>query len=281
MDRSSYASSSPYRVERKILIDSRSRDHSTYPSPNHYSVILDTEIRDIRSVHLAGAILPNAAFTLPGHRNSDFGIVVGTHPPKTLALQSGDYMSGAALAIALNSQLGSHSITASFRGVDSRIVFSSPDAAFGIWFGNESSCPARLIGFESDSILSATFDTDANVWLLEAPFRIDLLAFRRFIVVEMWQPSAEVLVSPNANVNTAFAVIEYPTNTSTSEHCGSLSSGIRTIMGTPKTWDPPLSSIRRIGITLKNDDGSLVDFQNQDHVLEIIAESSTITSRFT
>eukprot|EP00798_Chlamydomonas_sp_ICE-L_P023446 gene23446-biopygen11105 len=185
-------------------------------------------------------------------------------------------MSGAALAIALNSQLGSHSITASFRGVDSRIMFSSPDAAFGIWFGNESSCPARLIGFESDSILSATFDTDANVWLLEAPFRIDLLAFRRFIVVEMWQPSAEVLVSPNANVNTAFAVIEYPTNTSTSEHCGSLSSGIRTIMGTP-----PLSSIRRIGITLKNDDGSLVDFQNQDHVLEIIAESSTITSRFT
>jgi hypothetical protein len=253
---------------------------STYPHPNHYAVSLDTEIRDVRSVHLAGAILPNAAFTLPDHRTSDFGIVGGGGTP--LAIHSGDYMSGEALVVALNTQFAP--IAASFRGVDSRIVFSTSDASsagFGIWFGKESSCPARLLGFEPDSSVQATFDAAAGVWRLEAPFRIDLLAYRRFVVVEMWQPSAEVLVSPNANVNTAFAVIEYPTNTSSSEHCGSLSSGIRTIMGTPKTWDPPLSSIRRIGITLKNDDGSLVDFQNQDHVLEIIADSSSVTSRFT
>eukprot|EP00798_Chlamydomonas_sp_ICE-L_P017334 gene17334-biopygen26258 len=102
--------------------------------------------------------------------------------------------------------------------LDSRIVLTSPDAEFGIWFGGESSSPARLFGFQSDSSLVATFNTATNVWRLEAPFRIDLLVYKRFIVVDMWQPSAEVLVSPNDNVKTAFAVALDITNEYRARH---------------------------------------------------------------
>jgi hypothetical protein len=280
-------------IDLELVIDSRARDVRAYPSPSHYCVDLDTEVRDVCSMSLAGLAVPDATPTLPS-ANTVFKAGLGPSPADTaginaaattINLTSGSYASGSELAVELGASLardmgGDIAVTADTEG---RLRLESATGPFFITFpapgGSLSSYtgPARLLGFEPGGTYSAGAATSGTAWAIDAPFCVDMRAFKRYLVIDIWHPQAEVLVSPSATVHRAFAIVKYP-HSHKFPHSHISTEGVTS---TTKVWSPPLPSLRRIGVSVRTADGTLADFQNQDHVLELKIRRTPITGRFT
>jgi hypothetical protein len=94
-------------IDLELVIDSRARDVRAYPSPSHYCVDLDTEVRDVCSMSLAGLAVPDATPTLPS-ANTAFKAGLGSADASintTINLTSGSYASGSELAVEMGAAL--------------------------------------------------------------------------------------------------------------------------------------------------------------------------------
>lgn len=274
-------------IDLDLIIDSRARDVRAYPSPSHYCVDLDTEVRDVCSMSLGGLAMPDATPTLPS-ANTGFKAGLGHVADADVAvnLTSGSYVSAGELAADMGASLardvgGDITVAADAEG---RLRLESATGPFFIAFpvaGGLSAYtgPARLLGFEPGGAYSAAplpGDGGSSAWVIDAPFCVDVRAFKRYLVIDIWHPQAEVLVSPSANVHRAFAIVKYP-HSHKFPHSHISTEGVTS---TTKVWSPPLPSLRRIGVSVRTADGTLADFQNQDHVLELKIRRTPITGRF-
>lgn len=261
------SSSLSNQVSVLVVVDSRLRDKQKYPNPNNYVIDLSSHLNDVTKLRLVNATLPSALYSLPASRCS-FLLNIGNSSFIRVLMREGDYGSFEDVAEALRDVLVGAGLTDAIVTVKSlghSLVITS-SLSFALMFAEGG--PSHFLGFGIsgyNSILNVTGDKQ----IVEAPFKIDLNAHKRYATIEMRQPgggSQPLTIGGTSSANDAIAVYIFNRDHSISK-C-------------ERIWDPPLFSFNRIGISLRDEYGGLMDFQNQDHVLEFLVDMRINTNRY-
>ena len=270
------------------MIDSRNRDLRSFPSPNHYEVILDNEIKDVVTLRLSFVDIPCPGYNV-NISNNILPIRMGSSPSLTFAeVEPGEYDSGADLVVAvetaLNIAAGTQFVVV-WDAMKDQIVISSGQTDFALLFSEKpTKTMARVLGFEPGVDVTSVEEVGQGGELLHtarAPFRVDMWADKRFIVMNMWNPAIELIFAPSPTVDRAFTVLSIPRcRKDKQQHIMLTDSEFASGGSGIKKWTPPLSRLRRIGVTFRDEKGILFDFQNQDHRLEFVVDTLPITQRY-
>lgn len=251
-----------------LVVDSRLRDKQKYPNPNSYVIDLGSSLNDVVKMSLTNATLPgNALYSLPASR-CYFSLKNGVDGllQKVMMLE-GDYVTIQDVSSTLQSVLtaaGLADVSVSVNPVNGCLVVSS-SSPFSLCFAENG--PSHFLGFGISTYEST--NVGSSVWSIVAPFKVDLEAYKRYVTIEMLHPgggSQPVMIAGPSQTTDAVAVYIFNRDHSISK-C-------------ERMWDPPLFSFSRIGISLKDEYGGLIDFQNQDHVLEFTVDMRINTNRF-
>ena len=258
--------------ETRVVIDSRSRNTTLYPTPSSYEVDLPEDLFMIRSMRLMYANVPFSGYMIPSGDATNIRVLVsGGTVVASAQLSEGDYATGDALATELQATLdeacaASTSQTFSVAYDASRDSFEIRSTAEFVI--NDSTftdrvATARVLGFTKSSttatIYNAVFDDNGSgyPYIVSAPYRRETNPYP-YLVLRTIVPGAEAIYSPSAVVHRAFAVIP---------------NGDRAIdVKAPfkATWSPPLSRVSRIKLEFYTPDGDLYDFQNHEHRLDLV-----------
>jgi hypothetical protein len=268
------AASTTTKFER-IVIDSRDRDVSLHPTPDRYDVRLHEDIFDVRSIKLIAADVPFSAYDVDHARNSVVPVRAGAGGAIAEArLPRGDYGApqelAAALADALSAATGL-AVTAAYVPRTDNFRLTAPAAArlqlpFASWkhaaavpASAGAAAAARLLGFSSDRDYAFS-PADGS---LDSEFRRDARTGSRYMVLHM-EP-AEALKGVSSTLEKSFAVLQR--HDDGDEPC--VSDGTLLYQ---KRWDPPLARLARFSFRFTDYEGRPIDFQNQDHRLELLVE---------
>lgn len=269
----------------RMVIDSRDRDTTLFPSPSKYEIQLDEEIEDVLAGELISAQVPFSSYLINqnNHRfvlTYDGGVASGV-----VEVETGDYTPVALaeeLTAALTNLVQAAGVTtvAPFEVVhdtrkDNFIVRAK--APFSLDF-RPSTCGAdcrstvgRVLGFENKLYNSTAWSaappaTSGYGHALQAPYRKDFSVLR-YLVLEV--AMFTVNTSIHAPVHKSFALIK---------PADYLNMGV--LSKTRKNFNPPVAKLARLSITFRDYDGNLYDFQNHEHQLEIMLESYKVTRRY-
>lgn len=251
-----------------LVVDSRLRDKRKYPDPNNYTIELSSPLSDVTKIRLVNATIPgDALYSLPVNRAA-FKLRMSGGSYQNVTMRSGEYGSYQDVATALESVLvdaGLVDASISIGAIDHHLIVSST-SEFSLSFAEDG--PSHFMGFGISSY-DSVYDAVSSVWKLVAPFKLDLDAHKRYVTIEMSQPgggSQPVVIGSPSSTNDAIAVYIFNRDHSISK-C-------------ERVWDPPLFSFNRLSISMKDEYGNLMDFQNQDHVLEFSVSMRINTNRF-
>lgn len=151
------------------LLDSRDRNHNLYPNTNNYSIKLDRTIRNVISVELLQATLPNSEYLINDSNNTiHFQEIIGT--TLTAQIPIGNYTIESIIATQLQNAMNHPSNGASstynvtFDTLIQRFTISSDrtggSGIFILKFSEISSSIASVIGFSNiDLSNSGTYTT--------------------------------------------------------------------------------------------------------------------------
>lgn len=292
---------------RRIVVDSRTRNRGSYPTPAHYEVAFDEDIFNVRSVRLIVADVPFSAYLVgagvaggvplefplaPGSPPSDWASVVAQLP-------QGDYASPEDMTSALASALQAAASTAAGLGAPTFAVaylprtdsfavqcsapFSLPfgaaaDAFAGVANGGQrprpAPSPARLLGFGprqdyASSPLSALPSGAVATGTFPGAAETVLAPFRRDFRSDRY---VVLKISPNAEV-------VHSVSQAIDRTFAVLPRGPSTDLNVnsvndmfEKRWSPPLARVARMVLTFTDAYGLPYDFQNQDHRIEFLFE---------
>lgn len=271
---------------KRVVIDSRDRDLSRFPSPSSYEIDMDDEMLDVESVQLLVADLPFSGYMVNSTNRLVPLRVAGQS--LTVALTIGDYADAAELGAELEGRLNAacalafvvaylprtdnFSVTAGapfsmvFRASDPAL--SDADTALAEWQRPRPPPPkyvkgsaARLLGFgcaeyRAEQSLPAS-------WSLVSPFRKNFFA-QPYLVLRC--DPAHTLTSSNDFIMDAFAILSPQQDRLSFSHRDENSAA-------RKTFSPIIPKLRRLVIQFIDYDGNLYDCQNYEHRLELIFKS--------
>jgi hypothetical protein len=252
------------RKAYRYLIDSRHRDKSVYPSPSKYRINLEEKITNVISVELVTADVPFTTYLISASEHTLHVTEDGGSTTVTVELPIGDYTQ-AELAVAaeaaLNAQcLATYTVTWEARTdtftISSNLIdkVTADVLSFTLLAGESGSC-ARVMGFGE-----MTYDTAGTGGVLHAPYRADM---RKDPYIVMLLRGAKALNATNSGVDKTFAMI--PRTRNGLNYVSPTDSG-RNI----KYYNPIQPDLRTFDIAFLDRHGQPVDFQNQDHVIELV-----------
>ena len=251
--------------KKRMVIDSRARNHAAYPTPARYEVTLDEDLFNVRSVSLTVADVPFPAYLIGPRRTSVPFLLADGTTACTAALAAGNYASPDDLASELTSAMAAAATLAEsdqtfaveyVSRTDGFAVRSS--APFTLAFaGRCKDTPACVLGFGTASDY-ASRATDAAHSVV-APFRRDFKP-DRYVVLKL-SPNAEVLTSVSQALDRTFAVIPITSDLNIVSEDAFI-----------KRWTPPIARVGRVGVEFTDAHGQPYDFQNQDHRIELTFE---------
>ena len=248
----------------RYLIDSKSRDKSRYPNPSHYKIPLHYDLTNVVSVELVSADVPFPFYLIRSGKDSmrlDEG-----NGPIDVVLEHGDY-SSIELAQEVESSLNRHGKATYTVVYDSRkklYVFSSDlldkDNGSSVSFcldGSyiKNSC-ASILGFDEKKYISNPSG------IIISPFMADL---RKDSFIALKLSGAKAIQSIESGIHETFAII--PDNFNNT-NMRSFAPSARNI----KYFNPIRADIKDLELRFIGRDGDEVDFQNQDHVIELVFE---------
>lgn len=257
----------------RVVIDSRTRNTATYPSPSSYEVDLPEDVFIAHSMRLLCASVPFSGYTIPPGSAQQVTVYGGSGGSTAVRarLPVGDYDSGAVIASELTDALDSASASIG-AGQTFSIVYDErrdtfdlrSTAAFSIRgsdFAGKTST-ARLLGFgaSSSSTTSSVFDDDGSGFpnLIASPYR-RLVDPYPYLVMRVVVPNAENINSPLPAAHRSFAIIP---RASPIVNVGDYPFKVQ--------WRPPISRVSRIKVEFFDPDGAAYDFQNHDHRLDLL-----------
>lgn len=263
----------PTRFTR-IAIDSRDRDVATYGNANKYVITLDEPVHDVLSMTLLVADVPFVAYMV-GPLNNAMTMTLTGGSTGTVAIPSGDY-SGDELAAAVGGALAAQfpneidtTINVVYSAVSDNISVVCT-VAFTLTFGAQGSI-ARELGFAPSTTYASVQVSGLDEYVLIPPFRRDSHTNPSMILCIQ---NVSVNTATNNNRDTNRRTLDSTVNQSFAVLTPSRSLLCSATNELPtKTFNPPISQLVHISIEFKNYDGSLVDFQNHDHRLELLLTS--------
>jgi hypothetical protein len=240
----------PTYKESIIVIDSSHRDKSIYPSPSSYEIHLDTEINDVVSARLLCANVPLSAYLI----NSSYNRIYINN--QEVILENGDYTITqlvSEIQTKINTVIGG-GMTCYYDAIKDRVSFEHATLNFTLDFTDPISIGC-IIGF-GNLAYTSTAKT------LIAPFRIDLDAYKKYVVLFIEQFS--IIVSSFNKILDGFAIIPK------AHSCLNLCHDDVKYL---KRFQPPIQRLSKFKIAFYDQRGNLYDFQNMDHYFEIILNS--------
>lgn len=255
----------------RIAIDSRDRKISTNANANSYVITLDEAIHDVLTMTLLVADVPFVAY-LVDSTNNHATMTLSDGSSGVATIPTGDY-SGDDLAIAVGAALAAQFPDSSTTVI--KVVYSALtdniqvtcSMGFSLTFDTLGSV-ARELGFAPGRTYTAVLvdELDNPQYILIPPFRRDHHA-NPSIILSIQNASVNTATNNNqllnSAVNQSFAIL----TPSRSLLCNSTQE-------LPfKNFNPPIARLHSLTIDFKNYDGSLVDFQNHEHRLELLITS--------
>jgi hypothetical protein len=246
-----------------LVVSSRDRDASLFPSPSQYVTALPDQIDEVTSVSLRAAWFPFSAYQV-NSTNSTLRLQVGSAPSQLVRLDCADY-DGVGLAAALSNALNAgqaapiavvaevpsmQKLTLRNVGTDTLVLsFRSADGATA----------GRVLGFQEAAYTLPPGRT------LVTDYRHDLDYYNRYVVLEV--DSMDALVSANNTIHRTFAIL----------YRHRMEAGLSP--DGQKSFKQPEAKMAKIGIRVLDRDGNLYDAQNQDHILEFTVSHHSSTRR--
>lgn len=277
MDANASASRGSSRQVR-VVIDSRSRNRSTYPSPSRYEVDLPQDVFMVGEMRLLYADVPFSSYTISPGDAQNVVVSLSDSARVTAQIPVGDYGSGDAIAAGLTTALDAAAAAAgsaqtfSVAYVARRDSFdlrsSAPFSIDGASFVARPST-ARLLGFPAPSDASPSYQSvasdDGSGWseLVSAPYRRAAEACP-YLVMRVIVPSSEGITSPLPAADRSFAIIPRSPSTVNVDDMNPFAM----------VWKPPLARVSRVRVEFCDPDGHPYDFQNQDHRIDLMLSSS-------
>jgi hypothetical protein len=234
-------------MKTRVIVSSESRDHGLFPEPSEYEAVFPYTFKNVNSVSLIAATLPQKDKVISSRRDTIFVSVNGTTKPVTLARATPP--NAAALAESLQSAL-----KAAFPGnefvvtaVNDKIHVALPTSFAIIERGDLGLY--RTLGLASGDNFSFV-DTVATAYVIEAAYEANL---SRDSVSILSIAGMEVVTSNGTVTDRAFAVLP-------SYHMHK---------SLPVCYHPvrPIAKLPKMKISLVRADGTPCDFQGQDHFL--------------
>lgn len=239
--------------QTRIVIDSRDRNTSAYPSPSQYAVDLPEDINLVSAIQLKTVWFPFSAYAINA-TNDRFSVRYGTSGAWTMiTLPHGDYSGADKGASSIDdalSRAGLADIRVAYSG--DHYVFSCQNSAFQLCFDpvSEGATAGKVLGF------GPTTYTCDNTGTLVAPYRINITDYNRYVVLQI--DPMDSLVSTNESINGSFAVL----------YRHKIEAGIDVTF--EDRFPTPLARMSRFVIKVLDHKGKLYDSQNQDHVFELL-----------
>lgn len=248
-----------------FVIDSRDRDRVRFPLASHYEISLDEAVHDVFRMELLVADVPFAAYLIQATNNTVQAVMTSNSPPTNImaTIPVGDYLPSElaeAVAVALQSATSSsqYQFSTSYSTLTDNISVSCTQP-FDLVFDPTGSVALEL-GFVIGSTNVAATSSSGSDYVVTPPYRRNANLHPSVVLRIL---PASVNTSINQNTNQSFAIIT-PTRAALCAASRYLSR---------KTFHPPVARFSRFAVDFSNYDGTPVDFQNQDHRLEILLTS--------
>ena len=246
----------------RYVIDSRDRNLGHFPDPSKYEIKLSEDIHDVQSVELLSFDVPFTKYLINSSNNT-FYYKVGDDE-YDFSIDEGDYETVAELVTELNAKKGSAPFTFSELLKQKRIKLTTTQDITLVCLGDEiqknnyprlsptyKSQLMKLLGLSlKDHTISASTG--------EYPFqhRVDLRK-DKYMVMNLGQSS--VNFSENNPTHKSFALIKK--DDLENKYIDA---------NYKKYYNPPIPSMATLRISFKDYNGQLYDFQNQDHMIELM-----------
>ena len=250
----------------RYVIDSRDRNYAHSPDPNKYEINLSEDIHDVQTVELLSFDVPFTKYLI-NSTNNTFFYKVGDidNPEQSFTIDKGDYETINDLVLELNDKSPDF-ITFSENSKESKIIIekTTDNKVTLLVEGDEikknnyeqlsptyKSKLMKLLGLGLKNV-----EIQNDVSSFQFPYKVDLRK-DKYMVMNLGQSS--VNFSENNTTNKSFAIIKK--DDLDNKYIDA---------NYKKYYNPPIPSMTKLKISFKDYDGQLYDFQNQDHMIELM-----------
>lgn len=247
----------------RYVIDSRDRNLSHFPDPNNYEINLSEDIHDVQSVELLSFDVPFTKYLInPSNRTFYYKVDGDDYE---FNIDEGDYNSVAELVTELNDKKDSAPFTfhEMLKQNKIKITYDGEKAITLVCLGDEiqkNNYPRLSKTYKSQlmKILGLSLKNHTFSGSVEFPFphRVDMRK-DKYMVMNLGQSS--VNFSENNPTHKSFAIIKK--DDLDNKYIDS---------NYKKFFNPPIPSMAKLRISFKDYYGQLYDFQNQDHLIELM-----------
>ena len=246
----------------RYVIDSRDRNLGHFPDPSKYEIKLSEDIHDVQSVELLSFDVPFTKYLINSSNNT-FYYKVG-NDEYNFSIDEGDYETVADLVTELNNKKGSAPFTFSELLKQKRIkITTSTNDVTLVCLGDEiqkNNYPQLSPTYKSQlmKMLGLSLKNHEISTSSEYPFqhRVDLRK-DKYMVMKLGQSS--VNFSENNPTHKSFAIIKK--DELDNKYIDA---------NYKKFYNPPIPSMSTLRISFTDYNGQLYDFQNQDHMIELM-----------
>jgi len=247
----------------RYVIDSRDRNLSHFPDPSKYEIKLSEDIHDVQSVELLSFDVPFTKYLINSSNNT-FYYKVG-NDEFNFSIDEGDYETVAELVTELNNKKGSAPFTFSELLKQKRIKLdtTSTNNVTLVCLGDEiqkNNYPRLSPTYKSQlmKLLGLSLKNHEISASSGYPFqhRVDLRK-DKYMVMNLGQSS--VNFSENNPTHKSFAIIKK--DELDNKYIDA---------NYKKFYNPPIPSMSTLRISFTDYNGQLYDFQNQDHMIELM-----------
>ena len=246
----------------RYVIDSRDRNLSHFPDPSKYEIKLSEDIHDVQSVELLSFDVPFTKYLINSSNNT-FYYKVG-NDEFNFSIDEGDYETVAELVTELTNKKGSAPFTFSELLKQKRIkLTTSTNNVTLVCLGDEiqkNNYPRLSPTYKSQlmKLLGLSLKDHTISAPTEYPFqhRVDLRK-DKYMVMNLGQSS--VNFSENNSTHKSFAIIKK--DELDNKYIDA---------NYKKFYNPPIPSMATLRISFTDYNGQLYDFQNQDHMIELM-----------
>lgn len=251
----------------RYVIDSRDRNLSHFPDPNKYQIKLSEDIHDVQSVELLSFDVPFTKYLINSSNNT-FYYKIGDVEHE-FSIDEGDYDSVAELVVELNTQATNAAAPFTFSELlkqkKIKITKNSDDEKITlVCLGDEiqkNNYPQLSRTYKSQlmKLLGLSLkDHEISGSNTEYSFqhRVDIRK-DKYIVMNLGQ--SPVNCSENNPTHKSFAIIKK--DELDNKYIDS---------NYKKFYNPPIPAMTTLRISFQDYNGELYDFQNQDHLIELL-----------
>ena len=248
----------------RYVIDSRDRNLSHFPDPNKYEIKLSEDIHDVQSVELLSFDVPFTKYLINSSNNTFYYKIGDSDTINEFSIDEGDYDSVTDLVTELNTKKGTAPFTFSqlLKQKKIKITKNTGETITLVCLGDEirkNNYPQLSRTYKSQlmKLLGLSLkDHEISSSEYSFQYRVDMRK-DKYMVMNLGQSS--VNFSENNPTHKSFAIIKK--DDLENKYIDA---------NYKKYYNPPIPAMTTLRISFQDYDGQLYDFQNQDHMIELM-----------